>query len=56
MKKIKIRWFDGFIRIIEVLDYQFGSDNYWFKLRDGSEEWFPKNRIRRVKIYPNEHS
>lgn len=48
--KVKVRWIDGFCRILACSDYQFGKDNYWFKLEDGSEKWIPRENIRSVTI------
>lgn len=50
MDKIKIRWIDGFCRIIDCESYQMGKDNYWFKLCDGSEKWVPRENVRSVTI------
>lgn len=54
MDKIKIRWIDGFCRIIDCESYQMGKDNYWFKLRDGSEKWVPRENVRSVTIVDTE--
>ncbi len=54
MKKIKIRWIDGFCRELLCSDYQMGKDNYWFKLEDGSEKWIPRENVRSVTVKTKE--
>ena len=48
--KIKIRWIDGFCRELICTEYQFGKDNYWFRLSDGREKWIPRENVRSVTV------
>ena len=48
--EIKVRWVDGFCRYYRCEGYQFGGENYWFKLIDGREKWIPVSRVRSVTI------
>lgn len=44
---VRIRWFDGFEKEIEVTEYRCGNSNYWIRKKsDGKGMWFPKNEIR----------
>ena len=48
--EIKVRWKDGFCRYYRCQGYQFGAENYWFKLIDGREKWIPVGSVRSVTI------
>ena len=48
MHKVKVRWIDGFEKYYDCVDFQFGRDNYWFKLKNGKEKWIPREYVRHV--------
>lgn len=49
MKKIKIivRWFDGFEREYQPIDFEFGNSYLWMKF-DNKEKWIPLVQVRRI--------
>ena len=53
--EIKVRWVDGFCRYYRCEGYQFGGENYWFKLIDGREKWIPVGNVRSVTIVSTAH-
>lgn len=50
MKKVKVRWIDGFEKYYLCKELQFGKDNYWFKLFDDREKWVPREHVRHVTV------
>ena len=50
MKKVKVRWVDGFEKYYLCKEVQFGKDNYWFKLFDGREKWVPRENVRHATV------
>lgn len=48
VKKVKVRWIDGFEKYYICSEIQFGKDNYCLTLKDGKEKWIPRENVRHV--------
>ena len=44
--KMIVRWWDGFKRTYDIIEFEPGSDYLWIKLLDKSEKWIPTRMVR----------
>ena len=50
MKKVIVRWFDGYLEEFTCSEVRFGSDLLWMKLASGSNRHLPTHKIRWYEI------
>jgi len=48
MKKIIVRWFDGYLEEfeVEVVEVRSGAYILWMKLASGEDRWIPLSQVR----------
>ena len=52
--KINVRWFDGYLECFEAIDYRFGSDLLWVRLKD-SNRHIPLRQVRWFSLSVESH-
>lgn len=50
MKKVTVRWFDGYLEKFICSEVRFGSDLLWMKLTSGGNRHLPTKEIRWYEI------
>lgn len=50
MKKVRVRWFDGYYEEFECKEVRAGNHILWMKLSDGENRWLPNKEIRWFSI------
>lgn len=55
MKRVVVRWFDGYIEEFEVEEVRFGGYLLWMRLVDGKNRHIPITQVRWYSIYPESH-
>ncbi len=44
--KMIVRWWDGFKRTYNIIEFEPGCDYLWIKLSDNTEKWIPTRMVR----------
>jgi len=55
MKKVTVRWWDGYLEEFECSECRFGCDLLWLKLSDGANRHIPTRHVRWWSQYPESH-
>ena len=50
MKKVCVRWFDGYYEEFNAEAVRAGNSYLWMKLQDGKNRWLPIKEIRWFSI------
>lgn len=55
VKKVTVRWFDGYMEEFECQEVRFGSDLLWMRLSNGKNRHIPVRHVRWYSITPESH-
>lgn len=55
MKRVTVRWYDGYMESFDCAKVRFSSDLLWMRLNDGRNRHIPLVRVRWYSIYPESH-
>jgi len=55
MKKVTVRWHDGYLEQFEAPEVRFGSDLLWMRLVDGANRHIPLRSVRWFSVTPESH-
>ena len=55
IKKVFVRWWDGYAEQFEVNEVRFGSDLLWMRLANGQNRHIPLRQVRWFSVNPESH-
>ncbi len=55
LKKVTVRWNDGYLESFVVDEVRFGSDLLWMRLVAGSNRHIPLRQVRWFSTIPESH-
>jgi hypothetical protein len=55
MKRVTVRWYDGYMESFECEEVRFCSDLLWMHLKDGKNRHIPLGHVRWYALYPESH-
>lgn len=55
MKKVTVRWFDGYRESFECVEVRFGCDLLWIVLSSGKNRHIPLRNVRWFSVTPEDH-
>ncbi len=55
MKKVTVRWWDGYLEEFECEEVRGGCDLLWLKLSSGANRNIPTRNVRWWSQYPESH-